>query len=110
VDTPQVKHPERAEHRFPREAVGAVRGHLVTPYQEVADPVVDVVVDRPVRRQAGAMPKYADQPRNRRLSRSRTSGQALVLPGTSRSLTFALSRSTLFFDGLAPRYQWPSFR
>jgi hypothetical protein len=46
LDTPEVKHPERAEYRLPREAVGAVRGHLVTPNQEVADPVVDVVVDR----------------------------------------------------------------
>jgi hypothetical protein len=47
-------------------------------------------------------------PRNRRLSRTRTSGQVPMLPGTRMSLTLALSRNTLFWDGLAPRYQWPS--
>jgi hypothetical protein len=35
MDATEVEHPERAEHRFPREAAGAVRGHLVTSYQEV---------------------------------------------------------------------------
>jgi hypothetical protein len=31
------------------------------------------------------------------------------LPRTRRSLTFPLMRATAFFDGLAPKYQWPSF-
>src|SRR5262245_17695593 len=55
VDAPEMQHTERAEHRFPREAVGAVRGHLVTSDQEVSNPFVDVVVDGPVRRQPGAV-------------------------------------------------------
>ena len=45
MDTPEVKDAERAEDRFAREAVGAVRRHLVAPNQEVMDPFVDVVVD-----------------------------------------------------------------
>ncbi len=49
MDTPEVEHPERAENRLVGEAVGAARRRLVTPNQEVADSVVDVVVDRAVR-------------------------------------------------------------
>ena len=50
-----MKHPERAEYRLVVEAVGATRWHLMTPNQEVTDSVVDVVVDRAVRRHPGAM-------------------------------------------------------
>src|SRR3954469_6600228 len=42
-----------------------------------------------------------------RFSRARTSSQAPLLPGTSSSLIFALTRCTLCLDGLAPRYQRP---
>src|SRR5512133_3173274 len=55
MNAPEVEHPERTEHRFARKAVGAVRGHLVTSNQEATDPLVDVVVDRAIRRQAGAV-------------------------------------------------------
>src|SRR5206468_8204415 len=46
MDTPEVKHPKRAEYRLMVEAVGAARWHRMTPNQEVTDSVVDVVVDR----------------------------------------------------------------
>src|SRR6516165_10685578 len=55
MDAPEVEHSEGAEHRLPWEAAGAVRGHLVTSNQEVSDAVVDMIVDRPVRRQPGAI-------------------------------------------------------
>src|SRR5689334_22340366 len=54
--------------------------------------------------------KYADQPRRSLFSWSRTVGHVPWLPGTSNLPTFVLSRCTLFLDGLAPRYQWPSLR
>jgi hypothetical protein len=46
MNAPEVEHPERAEHRFARKAVGAMRGHPVTSNQEATDPLVDVIVDR----------------------------------------------------------------
>ena len=55
MNTPEPQDSERAEHRFRGEALGAARRHLVTPNQEVPDPVIDVVVDRPIRRQPGAI-------------------------------------------------------
>src|SRR3954465_15872022 len=51
----QPKHAEIAEHHPIGVAPGAARRHLVTPDQEVADPVVDVVVDRPVGREPRAV-------------------------------------------------------
>src|ERR1700730_8694619 len=45
-----------------------------------------------------------------RLSRSPASGQVPTFVGIKRSPTFRRSLATFFFDGLAPRYQWPSFR
>jgi hypothetical protein len=51
----EVKDSEGAEHRLPWEAAGAVRGHLVTSNQEVPEAVVDVIVDRPIRWQPGAI-------------------------------------------------------
>src|SRR5437588_9487575 len=44
-----------AEHRLRREAAGATRGHLVTPPQEMPYALIDVVVDRPIRRRPGPM-------------------------------------------------------
>ena len=55
MDTAEVEYSERAEYRLVVEAVGAARRHLVTPNQEVTDALVDVVVDRAVRRHPGAM-------------------------------------------------------
>ena len=37
-----------------------------------------------------------------------SSGRSALLLGANRSPTFVLSRCTLFLDGLAPRYHWPS--
>src|SRR5512147_1698644 len=62
MNAPEVKHPERAEYRFARKAGGAVRGHLVTSNQEATDPLVDVVVDRAIRRQAGAVAEVRRPP------------------------------------------------
>jgi hypothetical protein len=53
--------------------------HLVPFDEEAACPLVDVVVDSPI--------------------------HGSLLPGTSRSPIFALSRCTLFEDGLAPRFR-----
>ena len=55
MDAPEVEHSEGAEHRLPGEAAGAVRGHLVTSNQEVSDAVINMIVDRAVRRQSGAI-------------------------------------------------------
>ena len=44
----EPQHAEVAEHHPIGVAPGAARRHLVTPNQEVADPVVDVIVDRPI--------------------------------------------------------------
>ena len=55
MNTPEPLDSERAEHRLRGEAIGAARRHLVTPNQEVPNPVIDVVVDRPIRRQPGTI-------------------------------------------------------
>src|SRR5262245_65073359 len=45
VEAPELEYAERTKHRFAGEAVGAVRGHLVTSDQKASDPLVDVVVN-----------------------------------------------------------------
>src|SRR5271167_4347193 len=45
----QPRHTKFAEHRVHRERPDASRRHLVTSNQEVADAVIDVCLDRPVR-------------------------------------------------------------
>ncbi len=55
MNAPELQNAERAEHHFPREAVGAARRHLVAPDQEVPDTRVDMVVHRAVGRQTGAV-------------------------------------------------------
>jgi len=50
MEPPEVEYSEGAEHHLPGEAAGAVRRHLVTSNQEVSDAVIDMIVDRPVRR------------------------------------------------------------
>src|SRR5262245_61938157 len=55
MHAPEAENPKRAEHRVRWEAADAVRGHLVTANQEAPNAVVDMIVHRPVRRQAGAM-------------------------------------------------------
>jgi hypothetical protein len=52
VNPTQLQYAEFAEHRVPREAAGATRWHLLAPYQEVTDAVIDVLIDRPVGIQA----------------------------------------------------------
>ena len=55
MDTAEPKHAELAEHHPIGVAPGAARRHLVTPDQEVADPVIDVIVDRPIGHEARAV-------------------------------------------------------
>ncbi len=69
VNPAKPKHAEFAEHRLRREAGDAARRHLVAPDQEVADILIDMVVDRPVSRPASSMvevgapaPQQAVQP------------------------------------------------
>src|SRR5271155_5144040 len=45
----QSRHTERAEHSGHRERPDASRGHLVASREEVADTVINVRLDRPVR-------------------------------------------------------------
>ena len=52
----------------------------------------------------------AAHPPKRQLSRAQTCSHAPLLLGVSRSPIFVLIRCTLFFEGLAPRYQRPSLR
>src|ERR1700683_3608067 len=51
-----IAEPEHAQlpaHHFITEAAGAARLHLVTPPQEMPYALIDVVINRPVRRRAG---------------------------------------------------------
>ena len=48
MDPAEPQHAELAKHHLIAGSGGAARRHLVTPDQEVADPIVDVIVDRPV--------------------------------------------------------------
>ena len=50
-----MKDPKRAEHGLSRKEAGAARRHLVTSNQESTDPLVDVVINRPVRWQSSAI-------------------------------------------------------
>src|SRR3954454_22235897 len=88
----------------------ASRGHLMSPRQEPANRFVDMVVSRPVGHQPRAVAEVARPPRRRLFNRVRTSSQGATLDGTMISATRTLRRCTLFGDGLAPRYRWPSFR
>jgi hypothetical protein len=55
MDTPEAEYPQRAENRFAVEAFGAARRHVMTPHQKVTHAFVDVIVDRAVCGQSGAM-------------------------------------------------------
>ena len=84
--------------------------HLVPPDEEVAHAVIDVVVDRPVGRQPRAVAEVRGPAAQQAVQLVAHLRPWPLLPGTRSSPTLVLSRCTLFFDGLAPRYQWPSFR
>lgn len=57
MDPAQPKQAEVTEHDFIGEACGSARRNLVVPDQESLHALIDVVVDRPVGHQAGAVPK-----------------------------------------------------
>src|SRR5882724_1885815 len=51
----EVQYPQLAKHRFDAETVGAARWHLVTPPQEMPYALINVVVNRVVRRYPGSV-------------------------------------------------------
>src|SRR5262249_20152379 len=53
LDIPEPEDSEFSEHHFIAEAAGAARWHLVTPPQEMPYALIDVVVNRPIRRRPG---------------------------------------------------------
>ena len=55
MDMPEAEHPRRAEDRFAVESFGAARRHVMTPHQKVTHAFVDVIVDRAVCGQSGAV-------------------------------------------------------
>src|SRR3984893_19300769 len=50
VDACHSQHAEFSEHNAPREAATATSAHFVPSGEEVSHPIVDVIIDRPVRR------------------------------------------------------------
>ena len=56
----EMKDSKRAKHRFPWKAADTTRRHLMASHQEVSDPIVDVIVDRPVGWHSGAIAKICD--------------------------------------------------
>src|SRR6516162_3332507 len=53
LNTAELQYSQLAEHRFNAEAVGSAGLHLVTPPQEMPYALVNVVVNRPIRRFPG---------------------------------------------------------
>ena len=51
----ELQYSQLAEHRWDTEAVGAAGVHLVTPPQEMPYALIDVVVNRPIRRRPGSV-------------------------------------------------------
>ena len=51
----QAEHATFTAYHLATEAVGASRSHLVASNQEASDTVIDVIVDRPVGNQPGAV-------------------------------------------------------
>src|SRR5512147_458218 len=90
MNAPEVEHPERAEYRFARKAGGAVRGHLVTSNQEATDPLVDVVVDRAIRRQAGAVAEVRRPPPQQAVETIAHLGPATHIAGYEHSADLRL--------------------
>src|SRR5215831_18201573 len=51
----ELQYPQLAKHSFDAETVGAARWHLVTPPQEMSYALINVVVNRVVRRYSGSV-------------------------------------------------------
>ena len=107
----QPKHAEIPEHGPSREPRGAARRHLVTPDQKMPHALIDVIVDRSIGRQARPVAEVVRPAAQHAVQLVAHLGPGCLVAGPQEpSRTFSLSRATLFLDGLAPRYQWPSLR
>src|SRR5215471_9415412 len=53
LETAELQYAQLPEHRWDTEAVGAAGVHLVTPPQEMPYALINVIVNRPIRRDAG---------------------------------------------------------
>src|SRR5215469_8607340 len=51
----ELQYPQLAKHRFDAKTVGAARVHLMAPPQEMPYALIDVVVNRVVRRRPGSI-------------------------------------------------------
>ena len=83
-----------------REPTVAAPCHLVPSGEKAAHALTDVVIDTAQRCHRRPQIEVIDQT-EWTVRLSRTSGQGSLWLGTSSSRTFALSRCTLFFEGLA---------
>jgi hypothetical protein len=59
VNTAQLQNPKFTKHRIIRETAGAARWHLMTPPQDMEHALIDVIINRPIRRQPGPIAKVA---------------------------------------------------
>src|SRR4051794_28254817 len=89
------------------EPVDATPVRFVSLTEEVSGPVIDVAIDGLVCRSEGSIGEVGGPTAQDAVQPCSYFIQAPLLPGTSSSLIFALTRCTLCLDGLAPRYQRP---
>src|SRR3954466_13411899 len=106
----KTQHAERSEDLIVGETPCAAPLHLVPLAKERTSAIIDVVVDRPIGRHSRAVAEIGRPAEQSLFSRWHTLGHGSLLPDTRMSPTFVLIRCRLFLDGLAPKYQWPSFR
>ncbi len=107
MDAAQLQNAEAAEDELRREPTRPARLHLVPPDEEIANPIVDVMVDGSVGGHAGAVGEVV---RPTRFRSATTAPAGRMSPVLSIVPILSSSRCTLFRDGLAARYVWPVFR
>ena len=107
--TQDAEFPE--DHRRRRTVRVPRPGTLCRLHEEVPHAVIDVIVDRPIGRQPRAVAEVrrpTAQQAVQLVAHLRPRRPCCRAPAARRPSS--LIRCTLFLDGLAPRYHWPSFR
>ena len=103
-------HAEVPEHICVREPPDAAPWLLVPSSEEVSDAVIDMVIDGAIGRQARAIAEIRRPTGQKPVQSAAHRRPCALVAGLEQVAILVLIRWTLFLDGLAPGYQWPSFQ
>lgn len=103
----KASHGQLPVDMFARELVRSTPLHFVSLTEEVPRPVIDMLIDGLVCRRESTVGEVGRPAAQNAVQSGPYLVPGALLPGTSSSPTFSLTRCTLFLDGLAPRYQRP---